>query len=79
MSLRGFARVFLRTDPGGRADGDRLDGPGGDAHALIRAVLTQLAVFHAPDDLLVAVCAGPERRARWDWTKWLPHSQPHSL
>jgi S-DNA-T family DNA segregation ATPase FtsK/SpoIIIE len=66
VSLRGFARVFLR---GGGEDADT------DARALTRAVLTQLAVFHAPDDLLIAVCAGPERRALWEWVKWLPHGQ----
>ena len=62
VSLRGFARVFLRAS----------GGPD-DARSLTRAVLTQLAVFHAPDDLIVAVCAGPERRAGWEWVKWLPH------
>ena len=61
VSLRGFARVFLR-------------GPEADARALTRAVLTQLAVFHAPDDLIIAVCAGPDRRAMWEWVKWLPHN-----
>ncbi|MFE9692037.1 type VII secretion protein EccCa [Micromonospora sp. NPDC005806] len=61
LSLRSFARVFVR-------------GTGSPAaQALARAVLTQLAVFHAPDELLVAVCAGPERRAHWEWVKWLPH------
>ncbi|RZU50651.1 S-DNA-T family DNA segregation ATPase FtsK/SpoIIIE [Krasilnikovia cinnamomea] len=65
VSLRGFARVFLRGHGTG-ADAD--------ARALTRAVLTQLAVFHAPDDLIVAVCAGPERRAAWEWVKWLPHN-----
>jgi S-DNA-T family DNA segregation ATPase FtsK/SpoIIIE len=61
VSLRGFARVFVR---GGEAE----------ARSLTRAVLTQLAVFHAPDDLIIAVCAGPERRAAWEWVKWLPHN-----
>jgi DNA segregation ATPase FtsK/SpoIIIE, S-DNA-T family len=61
VSLRGFARVFLR-------------GPEADARALTRAVLSQLAVFHAPDDLIIAVCAGPDRRAMWEWVKWLPHN-----
>jgi S-DNA-T family DNA segregation ATPase FtsK/SpoIIIE len=61
VSLRGFARVFLR-------------GPEADARALTRAVLTQLAVFHAPDDLIVAVCAGSGRRPMWEWVKWLPHN-----
>ncbi|MCO8274505.1 type VII secretion protein EccCa [Actinoplanes sp. TRM 88003] len=60
-SLRGFARVFLR-------------GPEPDAQALSRAVVTQLATFHAPDDLIVAICAGPERRSSWEWAKWLPHN-----
>ncbi|GFJ90838.1 type VII secretion protein EccC [Phytohabitans rumicis] len=59
LSLRGFARVYL----------------GGDARALARAMVVQLSVFHAPDDLRIAVCAGPERRAAWEWVKWLPHAQ----
>jgi len=59
LSLRGFARVHLR----------------GDASALVRAMVVQLSVFHAPDDLRIAVCAGPERRAAWEWLKWLPHAQ----
>ncbi|MEV4755770.1 type VII secretion protein EccCa [Micromonospora sp. NPDC049559] len=74
LSIRGFARVFLRGEPvrgeyGGRADA------GGEAQGLARAMLTQLAVFHAPDELMIAVCAGPERRAAWEWVKWLPHAQ----
>ena len=65
VSLRGFARVFMRGQgPAGEAD----------ARALTRAVLAQLAVFHAPDDLIIAVCAGPGRRAMWEWVKWLPHN-----
>ncbi|MEV0718319.1 type VII secretion protein EccCa [Asanoa sp. NPDC050611] len=43
--------------------------------ALVRALLIQLAVFHAPDDLVVAVAAGPARRAEWEWVKWLPHAR----
>ncbi|HEY0532938.1 MAG TPA: type VII secretion protein EccCa [Actinoplanes sp.] len=65
VSLRGFARVFLR---GSGPNGDR------DARSLTRAVLTQLATFHAPDDMIIAVCAGPERRPGWEWVKWLPHN-----
>ncbi len=70
LSMRGFARVFLRNETIRREQPD-----GGDAAALTRAVLTQLSVFHAPDELLIAICAGPERRARWEWVKWLPHAQ----
>ncbi|MBW5485632.1 type VII secretion protein EccCa [Streptomyces bambusae] len=42
--------------------------------ALVRAVLAQLATFHAPDELRIAVVAPPGRRAHWEWTKWLPHA-----
>ncbi|MGC4895085.1 type VII secretion protein EccCa [Micromonospora sp. DT31] len=69
LSLRSFARVFVRGPAG------PVRGTGSPAaQALARAMLTQLAVFHAPDELLVAVCAGPERRDRWEWVKWLPHA-----
>jgi S-DNA-T family DNA segregation ATPase FtsK/SpoIIIE len=69
MSLRGFARVFVRGDAPG-AEGPR---------ALVRAVLAQLTVFHAPEDLVIAVCAGRETRQYWEWVKWLPHAQHPSL
>ncbi|MEV1286040.1 type VII secretion protein EccCa [Micromonospora sp. NPDC049679] len=71
LSLRGFARVFLRAEADTRAE--PADGSS-EAQALARAMLAQLSVFHAPDDLLIAVCAGPERRAAWEWVKWLPHA-----
>ncbi|WP_033343528.1 type VII secretion protein EccC [Catenuloplanes japonicus] len=45
-----------------------------NARGTVRAMLAQLAVFHSPDDLVIAVCAGPERRADWEWVKWLPHA-----
>ncbi|MEJ3742195.1 type VII secretion protein EccCa [Actinomycetes bacterium KLBMP 9797] len=59
LSLRGFARVQVRGDAG---------------RGLVRAMLVQLCVFHAPDDLRIAVCAPPARRAAWEWIKWLPHA-----
>jgi S-DNA-T family DNA segregation ATPase FtsK/SpoIIIE len=66
VSLRAFARICFT---GG-------DGPA--ARGLVRAILAQLATFHAPDDLLVLVCVGGHRRARWEWVKWLPHAlHPH--
>ncbi|NLU80290.1 type VII secretion protein EccCa [Micromonospora sp. HNM0581] len=68
LSLRSFARVFVRATPVGATGSPA-------AQALARAMLTQLGVFHAPDELLVAVCAGPERRDCWEWVKWLPHLQ----
>ena len=61
VSLRAFGRVLL-------------DGPPDAVRPLARAVLAQLATFHGPDDLVVAVCAAPDRLAEWDWVKWLPHA-----
>lgn len=82
LSLRGFGRVFLRADGGPRSDGmyagghgERDHRDGTDAHGLARAMLAQLAVFHAPDDLIIAVCGSSYRRDGWDWAKWLPHHQ----
>ncbi|MFG2048489.1 type VII secretion protein EccCa [Micromonospora sp. NPDC048935] len=77
LSLRSFARVHVRSAARSGGGTQTTGGPPtGDpaAQSLVRAVLTQLAVFHAPDELLVAVCAGPERRACWEWVKWLPHA-----
>ncbi|MEU9202451.1 type VII secretion protein EccCa [Streptomyces sp. NPDC048332] len=45
------------------------------AQSVARALVAQLVTLHAPDDLVVAVVAGPDAVARWDWTKWLPHTQ----
>ncbi|MFE9654047.1 type VII secretion protein EccCa [Micromonospora sp. NPDC006431] len=72
LSLRSFARVFVRGPDVRQLDPRGAGSPA--AQALARAMLTQLAVFHAPDELLIAVCAGPERRACWEWVKWLPHA-----
>ncbi|WP_433536072.1 type VII secretion protein EccCa [Micromonospora sp. CA-249363] len=76
LSLRSFARVHVRSAAGSGPTTGGPPTPTGDlaAQALARAVLIQLAVFHAPDELLIAVCAGPERRADWEWVKWLPHA-----
>jgi len=60
MALNGFTRVYLR--------GDREV-----ARDLVRAIIAQAAAFHAPDDMLIAVCAAADRRADWEWLKWLPH------
>ncbi|WP_052957006.1 type VII secretion protein EccCb [Mycolicibacter heraklionensis] len=44
------------------------------ARGLLRALLCQLAVLHAPDALLIAAVAG-QHTGDWDWLKWLPHHQ----
>ncbi|NUP49462.1 MAG: type VII secretion protein EccCa, partial [Catenulispora sp.] len=60
-NLRAFARVAF-------------DGDGPAARAVARALLTQLAVFHSPEDLRIAVHCGDNTRERWEWVKWLPHA-----
>ncbi len=46
-------------------------GPPQAATALTRAILCQVAVLHAPDDVCIAVeRSGP---GDWGWVKWLPH------
>ncbi|MFE9692590.1 type VII secretion protein EccCa [Micromonospora sp. NPDC005806] len=62
LSLRAFSRVALRGEREAVLD-------------LARAALGQLVTFHAPDDLIVAVVAAPDRQPVWDWVKWLPHAQ----
>ncbi|MQA84697.1 MAG: type VII secretion protein EccCa [Streptosporangiales bacterium] len=62
VSLRSFTRVSLI--------GDRPLTAG-----LARAMLGQLATFHSPDDLEIWVCTSQDRRADWEWVKWMPHAQ----
>ena len=62
IALRDFSHVYLR-------------GPRGAPRDLVRALLAQLATFHAPDDLLIgAVRRRTTQRPRWEWAKWLPHA-----
>jgi S-DNA-T family DNA segregation ATPase FtsK/SpoIIIE len=49
-------------------------GDGPSALALMRAMVAQLAVFHSPDELRIAVLGSEAARAEWDWVKWLPHN-----
>ncbi|WP_405746006.1 type VII secretion protein EccCa [Streptomyces sp. NBC_01525] len=44
------------------------------ALALMRAMIGQLAVFHSPDELRIALLVDEPGRAEWDWVKWLPHN-----
>ncbi|MFF4899708.1 type VII secretion protein EccCa [Streptomyces sp. NPDC001068] len=46
-------------------------GPAKAARATVRAMLCQIAVLHAPDDVGIAVATGGED---WNWAKWLPHT-----
>ncbi|MER6524744.1 type VII secretion protein EccCa [Streptomyces sp. NPDC001508] len=61
LSLRAWSRVLFRGDE------ERIRGA-------VRALVAQLAVFHSPDDLWLAFCVAEDRRADWEWVKWLPHA-----
>ncbi|GGS41683.1 type VII secretion protein EccCa [Streptomyces griseoviridis] len=62
VRLRSFARVLL---PGDRDT----------ARAVVRGVLAQLAVFHSPQDLAIAVVTDADALPHWQWVKWLPHTR----
>ncbi|MEV7968406.1 type VII secretion protein EccCa [Sphaerisporangium sp. NPDC088356] len=61
MALHSFARIMPTGEPGAVRD-------------LVRALIGQLAVFHSPEEMRVAVCASKEWMAQWEWVKWLPHA-----
>ncbi|QFZ23444.1 type VII secretion protein EccC [Saccharothrix syringae] len=62
IALRGFAAVGLL---GGTEE----------KRGLARALIAQMATFHSPDDLLIAVVTTGRTKAEWEWMKWLPHVQ----
>jgi S-DNA-T family DNA segregation ATPase FtsK/SpoIIIE len=62
MALRDFSYVYVR-------------GPEQPVRALVRAIVGQIATFHAPDDALIGMCVADNRRAQWEFAKWLPHAQ----
>ncbi|HEV7973677.1 type VII secretion protein EccCa [Amycolatopsis sp.] len=61
ISLRSFSSVFL-------------SGRRPDTLGLARALLAQLATFHSPSDLRIALCVHNGRLHDWEWAKWLPHA-----
>lgn len=62
VSLRGFDRLTL-------------SGETGPASGVARALVASLATLHSPRDLTLAVVAAAGSAERWEWTKWLPHTQ----
>jgi DNA segregation ATPase FtsK/SpoIIIE, S-DNA-T family len=52
-----------------------IDGDPAVVRGLIRAMICQLAVLHAPDQLPIVAAISDRNRAHWDWLKWLPHNQ----
>ncbi|WP_020498892.1 type VII secretion protein EccC [Sciscionella marina] len=61
-SVRGFAAIGI--------GGERAK-----ARAFTRALLGQLATFHTPEDVMIAVVSAGRTKAEWEWAKWLPHTQ----
>ncbi|HEY4022040.1 MAG TPA: type VII secretion protein EccCb [Pseudonocardiaceae bacterium] len=49
-----------------------LVGPSCVTRSQVRALLCQVAVLHAPDDVVIAVRAGEP--SEWEWATWLPHA-----
>jgi DNA segregation ATPase FtsK/SpoIIIE, S-DNA-T family len=47
-------------------------GPAEQATAVARAMVAQIGVLHAPDDVALAIVTGGEQD--WEWAKWLPHT-----
>ncbi|MEW2275669.1 type VII secretion protein EccCa [Streptomyces griseofuscus] len=62
VSLRAFYHVTVSGEPQA-------------VRASARALVGSLASLHSPEDLVIAVAAGREALAHWDWAKWLPHVQ----
>jgi S-DNA-T family DNA segregation ATPase FtsK/SpoIIIE len=62
VKLRAFPAIDVRGDHAAVRD-------------LVRAMVSELAIFHAPDQLIVGVVTSGPSRVDWDWVKWLPHSQ----
>jgi ESX secretion system protein EccC len=44
------------------------------ARALARALLCQLAVWHAPGEVQLLAYVDPDAVGEWQWLKWLPHA-----
>ncbi|WP_258055495.1 type VII secretion protein EccCb [Streptomyces sp. Ru62] len=81
MSLRRFTRAHQRVPhlpvPMAlrRFTSVEFAGSGADVLALMRAMVGQLAVLHAPNDLRIALLGRGVAATEWEWLKWLPHNQ----
>ncbi|MER5744874.1 type VII secretion protein EccCa [Streptomyces sp. NPDC002225] len=56
-----------------------ISGEAESVRSTARAMVGSLASLHSPEDLVVAVAAGPDAAPRWEWVKWLPHAQAPGL
>jgi DNA segregation ATPase FtsK/SpoIIIE-like protein len=44
-----------------------------------RALVCQLAAFHAPTDLRIHVIGNPSQQGEWKFAEWLPHCDRHNV
>jgi S-DNA-T family DNA segregation ATPase FtsK/SpoIIIE len=56
-----------------------LTGPPVRTRALARAIVCELATFHAPDDLRILAAYPSGARRLWQWMRWLPHTRDPTL
>ena len=61
VSLRSVTRIVPVGEPAA-------------VRALVRSLVTQIAVLHSPADVRISVCAPADRLRYWEWIKWLPHT-----
>ncbi|MFE2964377.1 type VII secretion protein EccCa [Streptomyces sp. NPDC059340] len=67
------AADFPLTVPLDRAGNVSIVGDREGVLRVARALVIQMAVTHAPDDVAVALGIPGEQLAEWEWVKWLPH------
>nr|WP_308455439.1 type VII secretion protein EccCa [Streptomyces sp. SM14] len=63
------------TVPLDRAGNVSIVGSPKDTARVLRVLLSQASVAHAPDDLVIGLASPPEHLPAWEWVKWLPHAQ----
>jgi S-DNA-T family DNA segregation ATPase FtsK/SpoIIIE len=59
--------------PLSRARVTTIVGPRPAALSTARALVAQLATWHPPNDVRLALCLSRTARDDWEWCKWLPH------
>ncbi|HET6861306.1 MAG TPA: type VII secretion protein EccCa [Streptomyces sp.] len=52
-----------------------ISGEAQSVRSTARAMIGSLTSLHSPEDLVVAIAAGPDAAPHWEWAKWLPHVQ----
>jgi len=48
------------------------------SRALVRSLVASIATLHSPADVQIAILAGQQALAEWEWAKWLPHTHSTS-